>query len=148
MHGIKGAVKVNPETEFIKRFDVGMILRIGSQNYRSAGYRLQRRHLIVHLEGLSDREIAQSLVGSRVFGESEIEVELDDRTFMVEELVGLQVVDQTGKLLGTVDAVLPAPAHDVYQVGKILIPAVREFVQEVDLDAKLMRVNIIPGMVE
>lgn len=148
VHGVQGAVKVAPETEFIERFDKGLELRIGTENYRSAGYRLQKSHLILRLQGLEDREVAKTLVGSRVFGESELEVELDDRSFIVEELVGLQVVDQNGKVLGTLDAVLPAPAHDVYQVGNVLIPAVREFVLEVDLEAKVMRVNIIPGMVE
>jgi len=31
--------------------------------------------------------------------------------------------------LGVVDDVIPMPAHDVIQVGELLIPAVREFVK-------------------
>lgn len=148
VHGVRGAVKIALETEFIERFGKGLELRIGNEKYRSAGYRIQKSQLILQLHGLEDREAAKLLVGSRVFGESELVVELDERSFMVEELIGLRVVDQNGNELGILDAVLPAPAHDVYQVGDILIPAVREFVLDVDLESKVMRVNIIPGMLE
>lgn len=44
----------------------------------------------------------------------------------------------------------PSPANNVYVVrggaGRILIPAVDEFVAEVDLDGGCMRVNMVEGL--
>ena len=48
--------------------------------------------------------------------------------------------------LGTVDDVERYPAQDVLVVGDIRIPAVKNFVLAVDLEARTIIVRLIPGM--
>ena len=56
------------------------------------------------------------------------------------------MITKEGRPLGKVDQVLPYPAHDVLVVGKIMIPAVQEFVKEVDLEGKRIVVKLLEGM--
>jgi 16S rRNA processing protein RimM len=67
-------------------------------------------------------------------------------------VIGLHVVDQEEKALGVVKDVLRLPAHDVYVLDlngrEIMIPAVKEFIKSIDLDARTMRVKIIEGMLD
>lgn len=65
--------------------------------------------------------------------------------------MGMEVRDaKTGEILGNIADVLTLPANNVYVVRggarEILIPAVDEFVAEVDLDGSCMRVNMVEGL--
>ena len=71
---------------------------------------------------------------------------LEKDEFLTDDLVGLTAYDQHGATLGTVGEVLGTPAHDVLVIGPILVPAIKEFVDEVDLAARTIRVRLIPGM--
>ena len=72
-----------------------------------------------------------------------LEVERDalpataDDEYYVFELVGLEVVEETGRVLGTVQAVTPGVANDVLELDSgVLLPMIEDCVQSVDLDAK------------
>ena len=77
-------------------------------------------------------------------------LELPDDEFYIYKLIGINVFDQNGKFIGQIKDVLTTLANDVYDIeykGKsIYIPAVKEFVKEVDLDKSIMKVNIIDGI--
>ena len=52
------------------------------------------------------------------------------------QLIGLAVVEETGRVLGTVADVLPGVANDVLELdGGVLLPMVEDCVREVDLAA-------------
>jgi 16S rRNA processing protein RimM len=72
--------------------------------------------------------------------------DLEDDEYLVEDLLGCRVVTEAGEDLGVLDEVEPMPAQDVYRVGEIRIPAVKEFVREIDLENKVITVRLIPGM--
>jgi 16S rRNA processing protein RimM len=65
---------------------------------------------------------------------------------LIEDLIGLKVITDTGEQLGVVDDIEDYPAHQVVIVGPIMIPLVDEFVTEIDLDEEIMRVKLIYGM--
>lgn len=53
------------------------------------------------------------------------------------ELVGLDVVEESGRALGTVKGVTPGVANDVLELdGGVLLPMVEDCVLQVDLDAR------------
>ncbi len=65
------------------------------------------------------------------------------------QLEGLQVRDEAGVELGTVREVFRAGEAEVYLIersggGELLIPAIREFVRAIDLDARTMIVRYEP----
>jgi 16S rRNA processing protein RimM len=60
---------------------------------------------------------------------------LEDGSYYAFQLVGLDVVEQGGRMLGRVLEVQPYPAHDVLELeGGLLLPLVDECVLAVDLD--------------
>jgi 16S rRNA processing protein RimM len=60
------------------------------------------------------------------------------------ELVGLEVVEEGGRVLGHVEAVHPGPANDSLDLGGgLLLPLVEACIQAVDLEAG--RILVAPG---
>ncbi|MGD9518656.1 MAG: ribosome maturation factor RimM, partial [Armatimonadota bacterium] len=61
---------------------------------------------------------------------------------------GLEVVTIVGRNLGRVEEILPTGAIDVYVVGEYLIPAVKQVVVNVDLEAGRITIDPIPGLLQ
>jgi 16S rRNA processing protein RimM len=60
------------------------------------------------------------------------------------ELVGLEVVEEGGRVLGRVEAVHPGPANDSLDLGNgLLLPLVEACIRAVDLEAG--RILVAPG---
>ena len=80
--------------------------------------------------------------------------ELPEDTFYIRDLIGLAVIDdETGNTIGTLKDVLQPSTQDVYVVARpegsdVLIPAVSEFVKEVNVESGFVKVHLIEGMVE
>jgi 16S rRNA processing protein RimM len=77
-------------------------------------------------------------------------ISLPEGRYFIADLIGLTVLDnETGRSIGTLADVLTLPAHDVYVVRgahEYMIPAVPAFLAEINLEAGIMRVNLIEGM--
>ena len=59
----------------------------------------------------------------------------DDDEYYAFQLIGLEVVEENGRALGTVADVLPGVANDVLSLdGGVLLPMVEDCVRPVDLD--------------
>jgi 16S rRNA processing protein RimM len=70
----------------------------------------------------------------------------DDDEYYAFQLLGLEVVEENGRPLGTVADVLPGVANDVLQVGEdVLLPMVEDCIRSVDLDAG--RIVVAEGFV-
>jgi 16S rRNA processing protein RimM len=101
--------------------------------------------LLVRFEGIDSREQAAALTNAEIWLPRTALPELDDGEFYVEDLIGCAVVDLEGRERGTVRATFWNGAQDVLNVegpeGELLVPAVPEFIREVDLDARRMVVD-------
>lgn len=145
--GIKGQVKLKLLTDFPERFESGRRLRLNDEWVTIEEALVHKNQLVVRLSGVKDRTDAERLQWTylEALADERPALEEDDEYF-TEDLVGLSVVTTDGRELGKVDRVDAYPAHDVLVVGKILIPAVKAFVHEIDLDAERITVQLIPGM--
>jgi 16S rRNA processing protein RimM len=99
---------------------------------------------LIKLRGIDDVTAAEALQWEYL--EATGRPELDEDEFLADDLIGLSVVTIEGETLGTIDDVMPYPAQDVLQVGEIMIPMVKQFVKEVDLEKGSVTVQLIPGM--
>jgi 16S rRNA processing protein RimM len=67
-------------------------------------------------------------------------------------MIGVEVFTEEGERLGRVAEVIDTKANDVYVVrgprGELLIPAIEEVVQELNVEARRMVVHILPGLLE
>jgi 16S rRNA processing protein RimM len=93
----------------------------------------------VLFDGYADRDVADGLRGVYLTVDSATVPEpTDPDEFLDHQLVGLQVVEVSGALIGTVRRVDHAPAHDLLVVSRpdgrqALIPFVKAIVPEVDV---------------
>lgn len=133
-------------TDFFERFDPGNVLLIQGAEHEILGARLQGERLVLQIEGVSDRTAAESLQWEYLEADEDLEVELDEDEYFTADLIGMRVVTEAGEVLGEVEKVLPYPAHDLLVVDGIMIPAVKEFVKQVDLKGRRMVVHLIEGM--
>ncbi|HRI42627.1 MAG TPA: ribosome maturation factor RimM [Fimbriimonadaceae bacterium] len=146
--GLDGWLKVEPLTDFPERFDPGSRIWLGESEYRVQASRWHRSQVRINLRGIDHIDQAEALRGRYLEIEESARPRLGEREFYVTDLLGLLVLDESGKELGPLEAVIDSPAHDLLQVGDILIPFVGEFVREVDRQAGRITVRLLPGMLE
>jgi 16S rRNA processing protein RimM len=143
--GIKGGLKVAPLTDFPERFDVGSLLYLAGLGHKVTESHWHKSQVRIMLEDVATVEDAEALKWQYLTVPASERPELDDDEYLARELVGLTVVED-GKALGTVDEVVPSPAHDLLRVGDVLIPCVGAFIKEVDLEKREITVTLIEGM--
>ncbi len=107
----------------------------------------------VALEGVSDREGADSLRGMLVLGDAEHLAPLEPDEFYWHELVGCSVESTSGERIGVVCEIWETGAHDVLVVRseegrQHLLSTARELMPKVDLEARRVVVEVLPGMLE
>src|SRR5690606_11663506 len=116
--------------------------------------RPHKAQLLFKLSGIDTRNAAEGLRNQWLFIPDSDAVELEDDTYWVHDIVGLQVQTVDGKKLGHITEVLFTGANEVYvitvpgQKREVLLPAIADVVQQVDLDAKQMIVQLLPGLLD
>lgn len=145
-HGIKGEVKVRIETDFPERFETldqvwvqrtngrGEMLGVESVRFQEAG-------ALVKFRGIDDRNSSEEMRGAELRISRDELMELEDGEFYLDDLLGIDVYTTDGEHLGKISEVLQAAGNDVYVTPKGLIPAVKQFVREVDIAGKKMVVE-------
>ncbi len=143
--GLKGQLKVNPLTDLEAHFQPGAAVYVEGVLYVVQSCAWFKDRPLLNLEGVRRVEEAEKFKWKFLEAEP-FEGEGEEDEFRVDDLIGCEVVTEQREVLGNLDEVLLMPAHDVYRVGDIMIPAVREFVKRVDLDRRRITVKLIPGM--
>lgn len=149
MFGVRGWVKVQSWTDPPE----GILgyrewwLDGGPQGSRKAVPEEGRRHgrvVVARLQGLTDRDSAESLRGSEIrVPRDHLPPTAPGEHYQVD-LIGLEVVNREGVLLGRVDHFVEAPAHPVMVVlgdRERWLPLVRKHIDRVDLEAGRMVVD-------
>ena len=107
---------------------------------------------ILQLAGLSHRNAVEGYRGELLEAADSEVLRDDDESFFVHELIGLKVVTVEGEELGVVTEVLQPGGNDVYVVagprGEVLVPAVGEVIDRIDVSAGLIAITPLPGMVD
>ena len=146
-HGTRGEVKILPwadSPEFLVDFE---LLYINGEAYRVERARVQGTCVLCKFTGIDDINEAMRLKDKIVFIDRD-DVELEDGAVFVADLIGLKVLCG-GEQIGRITDVLQPPSNDVYVVKgehEYMIPVVKEFVEEVNVDEGFVRVKLIEGM--
>ena len=157
-HGIQGEAKVgfsrNQEEffcglkeVFVKNHDEYTQLKIKS-------VRLHKNFAIVKFDGINSIDELLDYKGSLLFvEENTIREALEEDEFLIDELVGLDVVDEKGEKVGFVIGVSNNGATDLLSVktkskNVSLIPFVKAIVTDVSLEARTITINNIEGLLE
>ena len=139
-YGLEGAVKVIPLTDFEDRFDPGALLVLDGAPHEVEWSREGHPGLVVKLHGIENRTVADLFRGRYLEVPDEAMRSLEEGRFYHRQVIGLEVVSESGDKIGVIEEVLERPANDVWvsRRGSIeqLIPATRDAVLSVDLDVR------------
>lgn len=150
-HGSDGSVRVRILSDVPHRFDPGRELYLGGQARRilSAAFRPPQQ-VILKLAGLDTPAAARALAGSEVTVPAAAAPPLPPGEYFHFQLLGLQVLTETGEDLGRLSEIIVTGSNDVYVVagpaGETLLPALSQVVRQVDLAAGVMTVRLLEGL--
>ncbi len=146
--GVRGEVKLQPwcdDAGFLLPFKT---LYIDGAPLRVASARVHKDMLMVRFEGVDDVNAAMALKNKIVYFARE-DAHLPEGRYFIADLLGSQVVDENGGTVGELTEVLDMPSGQVYVVqgeSEHTIPAVPEFILDINAEEKRIRVHLIEGM--
>lgn len=158
--GVRGEVRVMLLTDFPDRFTSLREVWLGEPRNAKVAVESTRPHkgfILVKLRGVDDRSQAESLRGVRLEVEDQDLVPLKPGEYYVHQLQGCQVITTGGRSLGVLVDVKRTGANDVWVVqgepqrgesAEVLIPALKDVVREVDLEARRLVVEPLPGLLD
>ena len=142
--GIKGELKVYPYVDYIEELSK---IYIDNKEYTLSKSRNQKNVVIIKIKGLDDINLVED------FKNKEIEIDrvdlpkLKEGEYYIEDLIGLDVYTDEGKLLGKLDDIFNTGANDIYQVNNILLPAIPDVIKKIDIENQKIIVHIIKGLI-
>lgn len=149
--GIRGEIKVNSYCESTVPFTQARELIFGDTPYVVKSVRFHKEAVLVAVEGIETPEAARDLVGKLVKADSEVFPPKEEGEYYWYELLGIRVVTVNGQELGRITGIIPTKANDVLQVtgpeGEMLLPMIEDVVLQIDLEAHLMLVDPLDGLV-
>lgn len=154
--GIKGMVKVKPFTDDIRRFDnlkkVYVENNKTKKEYQIEEIKYHKEMVLIKFKGIENPEDANLLRNCYLKVKREDEPELEEGTYYIVDLIGLDVYSDDGKLLGKVDDIFNNGSSDIYvvkdELGKqLLLPAISDVIKDIDLESKRIVVHIIKGLI-
>lgn len=154
-HGLRGEVKVFPTTDDPGRYDYleDVILEDKSGKQITLvveKVRYFKNLVIVKFKDLDNINDVEQYKKCNLYVTRENAVELEEDEYFVADLIGLTAKTDEGEELGQIKDVLTTGANDVYVIdtkeGELLVPAIHDCVQGVDLEAGVMTLHLLPGL--
>jgi 16S rRNA processing protein RimM len=156
-HGLKGTSKIQPYAESLEIFKSGTALLVsspdGSENrYEIDWIKPHSRGALLALKEITGCDQAKSLIGAELYIEKAELPKLEPGTYYWFDLIGVNVYTSDDRCIGSIDSIIETGANDVYIVKnadkEILIPALESVVRSIDIESKIMRVELPEGLEE
>jgi 16S rRNA processing protein RimM len=156
-HGIAGSIKVSSNSGDLSDFSSGMRISVAYSDGRREAHTIKgckahnNRHFIVTLEGINDRNQADTLRGCEIFAQRTDLLALDVDTYFWEDIIGLTVTTEDRQVIGRVKTIMGTGSNDVYVVEdpetgeETLLPAIQSVIKHIDIKAGLMQV-VVPDV--
>lgn len=154
-HGIRGEIRLrlyNPESKILSEVSEVFLLAAGAEPrpVRVLGARPHTGLWLLSIEDISTREAAEAIARMEI-GVRQSDLEPPGAgQFYHYQLIGLEVVDESGRSFGSVREVLPTGGSDVLAVDdsgcERLIPMVEDVVREIDLASRRIVIRPLPGL--
>jgi 16S rRNA processing protein RimM len=154
-HGIRGGIKLESWCDTPE--ELASLKKVYLKN--AADYKCHKvkrasvfkQFVLMELDGINDIDMAMTLKNRIVFADRD-DISIDEDAYFIADIIGLPVIDiASGEEIGKLTDVLNLGASDLYEIdtkaGKKLIPAVPEFIKEVDLEKGIF-VALIEGMLD
>ncbi len=156
-HGIKGEVKVFPTTDDVNRFKKmkEVYLDTGKEKIilHPESVKFFKQFVILKFKEFNNINEVEQYRNKSLLVDREHAVKLRKDEYFIADLIGLKVITDEEKTLGTLKDVLQTGANDVYIVetedGKeVLLPAIKECILNVDMEAGEVLVHVMDGLLD
>lgn len=153
-HGVKGELKIFPLTDDISRFDFLEEAYIGEDKLkvRVIGVKYSKDIPIVKFNEFDNINQVLKYKEEYLYVDDENLTELPGDSYFIFDLIECKVEDMEGNHIGFVKEVVENPGNDAYLIKdndkEYLVPAIKEFIKEIDIKNKLIRIDPIEGMIE
>lgn len=145
-HGVRGDVRIYPDTDFPKRFLKMKYGYIDGKKYEVESARLHKRVVLMKFVGVDDRNAAELLVKKDLQVPREDLVPLQKGQHYIYDILGSVVYDLQGHELGKLTDVLRTGSNDVYVVTaddgrETLLAAIPDVIKSIDEGEKKIVVD-------
>ena len=148
-HGIKGELRIlsdfrHKDKVFVK--DMKVYVGKKKQEFIINSYRFHKIFDMVTFNGFNNINDVEYLKGDYVFINEE-DLKLDNGEIYSEKLIGFKAMIND-KEIGVVTEIIDTPANEVLRINeKILVPYVKSFIKEIDMENNIIYINDIGGLV-
>ena len=155
LFGVRGEVKVLPQTDIPNRFSQLREVYLGPQHQRcriTKASPYKESMVLLQLAGIDSANDAETLIGQEITIPLAQIPALPSDQYYIHDLIGLRVETSNGQKLGMITDILATGANDVYVVRElgsgreVLVPAVKEMVKRVDISGGVIIIDPIPGL--
>ena len=149
-HGIKGELRIISDFKYKEKvFINGNKLYLGKRKQKVIidSYRKHKNYDMVKFDGINDINDAIIFKGDEVYVKRE---DLDIDGYVDEDIIGLKVYNED-KLIGKVTNIVKNKQEILVVKNRnksYLIPFVNEFIKNIDLDKKILSINVIEGLLD
>lgn len=156
-HGLRGEVKVFPTTDDVNRFKKlkKCFIRTdkGDIEVEKNTCKFFKNMVILSFKEFNSINDIEKYKGCDLYVTRENAVPLKEDEFYISDIIGAMVYVENGEKLGELSDVLKTGANDVFVVKlpdkkEVLIPVIKEFVPEMDIEAKRITVRLMKGMLD
>jgi 16S rRNA processing protein RimM len=152
-HGVLGEATIEVQTDDPDiRFQIGNKLTLN--NGKQLTIRSSRWHnqiLLLAFDGVTDRNQIEELRDQLISSDVDLD-SLAPGEYHFQQLIGCEVFQQNGELIGAVDEIVKLPGQDLLSVNRagaqVLIPMVKQIIIEIDVSAKKIVVNPPEGLLD
>ena len=156
-HGVRGEVKVFPTTDDSKRFRKlkEVILDTGKEEkvLEVEGVKFFKNLVILKFRDYDNINDIEKYKGCSLYVTRANAVRLKRDEYFVADLIGMDVFLEDGQPFGTLKDVMETGANDVYVIDltdgrELLLPAIKQCVLKVDVEAGVMMIHILEGLLD
>lgn len=151
VHGLNGTLKAASFAESVDTFQKGRRVVIKSEEEEGKSYFIlhaspHKQGVLLTLEGIENRDQAESLVGKEILVDRDQLPEPEGDAWYWQDLMGLDVVDHIKGYLGKITHIFPTGANDVLVITdndrETLVPMHKNFVESVDMTGHTVRTTL------
>ncbi len=157
--GLKGEVRVYSLTDYKERFEELKEVYIGE----STEIKLDIEHVkykknlvILKFKGLNSINDVEKYRDNYIYIKEESLRKLPEDSYYIVDIIGSEVYDDKNNYLGKLSDVIQNSAQDIYVISldesiktnqnTLLVPVVKEFIKNVDVENKIIKITLIEGM--
>lgn len=156
-HGIRGEVKVFPTTDDVRRFkktdEVILVTKKGNLTLHVERVKFFKNIVILKFKEYNDINEVEGFRQCDLMVTRENALPLAEGQFYFCDVIGAQVVEEDGSLIGTVKDVIETGANNVFAIEtkegrEVLFPVIPDCIKSVDTEAGVVTAHVMKGLLD